>query len=161
MNEPDVAGQASIERFAWSPEIGALLRDTGMATADLGDTGLVTWWGLHEGRSLAGVIGLESFGRTGLLRSLAIAADCRGRGYGRLLVAECERGATASGMDTLYLLTETAAAYFVRLGYQHLPREQAPVAVARSSQFTSLCPASAAFMMRHLRGVDANPAPDR
>ena len=42
-----------------------------------------------DGR-FAGVIGLESFGTVGLLRSLVVSADARADGIGRQLVAALE-----------------------------------------------------------------------
>jgi amino-acid N-acetyltransferase len=69
-----------------------------------------------------------------------------------MLVAACEQYAIESGIDTLYLLTETAETFFECLGYTRLPRDRAPAAIVRSAQFASLCPSSAAFMARTLRG---------
>lgn len=67
-----------------------------------------------------------------------------------MLVGEAERRARAAGVGVLYLLTTTAAGFFERLGYRQTDRAAAPREIAATRQFSGLCPASSAFMVKSL-----------
>jgi amino-acid N-acetyltransferase len=103
------------------------------------------------GGELAGVAGLEVYGTAGLLRSVAVLSSLRGRGTGRLLVADRLTAARAGGLDAVFLLTTSAADYFESLGFSRGPREEAPAALAASPEFAGACPASATCMVLRLR----------
>ncbi|UCF67001.1 MAG: GNAT family N-acetyltransferase [Acidobacteriota bacterium] len=100
---------------------------------------------------LIGVVGLERYGKVGLLRSLTVAADHRRRQIGAELCRRLMRRAAALGVDELYLLTETAEHFFSRLGFRRCPRDRVPEAIARTAEFSRLCPATAALMMQRAR----------
>jgi amino-acid N-acetyltransferase len=85
-----------------------------------------------------------------LLRSLAVAPSERGRGQGTALVAAAESLAVESGWRQLYLLTTGAAAFFGRLGFEVISREQAPAELRATRQFAQLCPATALVMCKRL-----------
>jgi amino-acid N-acetyltransferase len=97
-----------------------------------------------------GVGGLETHGAEGLLRSVVVSASRRGRGLGAALVAELEARADDRGVDSLYLLTTTAAAFFERQGFEAVERDAAPPAVRGMTEFRDLCPASATCMRKIL-----------
>lgn len=87
---------------------------------------------------------IEPHGADGLLRSVVVHPEQKGKGLGGLLVA-----ALLESFDgDVYLLTETAATFFVRFGFESVSREVAPAAVQDSEEFRSLCPESATFMRR-------------
>lgn len=98
-------------------------------------------------------IGLEVFGKIGLLRSLVVLESARGQGWGRSLVAALEKHASNIGITELYLLTTTAEAFFTHLGYRICHRSQVPAVIRHSRQFSALCPASALVMMKALRAT--------
>ena len=103
------------------PAIVALLDRCALPTGDL-DAPLLAGFCVAEGRTesgpqLVGVIGLERLGDGALLRSLAVAAEQRGAGLAARLVDWSEAAARAQGAATAYLLTTTAADYFLRRGY--------------------------------------------
>ena len=98
--------------------------------------------------SLVGYGGLEGQGTDRLLRSIVILGDHRGHGLGRALVATLEQQAHDLGVRRLHLLTTTAAPFFRALGYIDADRDAAPLAVAASREFTSLCPASAPYLAK-------------
>jgi amino-acid N-acetyltransferase len=56
----------------------------------------------------------------------------------------------AAGLERFMLLTETAADFFHRHGYRVVQRIDAPAALRASSQFASVCPASAIYMEKRL-----------
>ncbi len=129
--------------------IRGLLRDARLPVEDL-DTAAIDFIVACEGDALAGVVGVEAFEGAGLLRSLAVHDDHRGRGLRGRLVEAIEARAAARGLPQLVLLTETAATFFARRGYADIAREHAPMAVQSSTEFRSLCPASAVCMTKRL-----------
>jgi amino-acid N-acetyltransferase len=101
----------------------------------------------------SGVVGcaaVEPYGCVGLLRSVCVAPDLRGTGLGHGLVAAAEALAASRGIAELYLLTETAEAWFPRLGYVAATRDSVPVALTASPEFTTACPQSAAVLYKRL-----------
>jgi amino-acid N-acetyltransferase len=139
-------------RPALPPEhaaVRALLTDNGLPVQDL-DTAVVAFLVADDGGPIAGVVGLQIFGDIGLLRSLAVRTEHRRGGTGGRLVDAIEREAQARGLRQLVLLTQTAADYFSSRGYRTIDRTQAPVAVQSSAEFLSLCPASAACLIKSL-----------
>lgn len=132
------------------PAIQGLLADNALPTSDVNDTLLANFLVADDGESLVGCVGVERFGNDGLLRSLAVEDSRRGTGQGRHLVKAAEDHAMALGLDTLYLLTNSAADFFEARDYRKLERNEAPAALAASTQFSDLCPASATFMGKRL-----------
>ena len=102
-----------------------------------------------ENDSIVGTAGVEQLGTFGLFRSVAVRADLRGKGIGEALTRNRIEWARAHGISDLYLLTTSAAGYFPRLGFAEVPRDSVPTEIARTTQFTSLCPSSAKAM--HLK----------
>jgi N-acetylglutamate synthase-like GNAT family acetyltransferase len=133
------------------PAIVGLLNEAGLPTGDLADGLPGRFLVVEDGPgTLIGVIGLESNGRTGLLRSLAVAPAWRGQAIAARLVERCEMDARAAGVDELYLLTTSAADYFLRRAYALVERGAVPAAIAQHAQFRSLCPASACCLRKTL-----------
>lgn len=129
-------------------EAEALLQSGGLPVSDLRETPSLELFGLRTDGHLVGVVGVERYGEVALLRSLAVDATHRSSGFGQALVRHAERRAAQQGVKTCYLLTTTAADFFARLGYEVTPRADAPAAIAGTSQFSGLCPASSTFMRR-------------
>jgi len=65
---------------------------------------------LHK-NNVAGVAGLEVYGKYGLLRSLAVHKNMRNKGIAADLIITVETLALKMGLSGLFLLTETAADY--------------------------------------------------
>jgi amino-acid N-acetyltransferase len=127
-----------------------LLEASGLPTADVrAGSGPQFWVARHDGRVI-GVIGLERFGKVGLLRSLAVSSEHRRTGLGVALTQALETHAMRSGVTSLVLLTETAVAFFERLHYRVVARGDAPSAARQSAEFRTLCPDSAVCMIRDL-----------
>ena len=131
------------------PAVLALLQSAGLPTSDLSSAQQLQLWVLQSD-SLQGVIALEHFGTEALLRSLAVAPECRQQGLGHQLVARLEHDAQAAGIKQLILLTETAQAFFRTLDYQVIDRQSVSEALKQSAEFRSLCPASAVCMKKTL-----------
>lgn len=134
---------------AQQPAIRALLARCGLPHADIGPH-LRHFQVALDGEGLFGTVGAELYGPVGLLRSLAVSEAARGRSLGRRLCAHLESYAGAQGVKALYLLTETAAGFFAKLGFVEIARERAPDAIRATGEFVHLCPASATCMMKRV-----------
>lgn len=103
---------------------------------------------VEENEKVIGAGGLEICGSEGLVRSMVVAPEHRGRGIAQNLYRLIEGKAHESGIKTLYLLTESAAGYFKNLGFNVQERSEVPVSIMETRQFRELCPASATVMFR-------------
>ena len=101
-----------------------------------------------EDAAIIGVAGLEVYGNYGLLRSLAVRPDHRGKGIAGKLLQRIEAIAALKPLKELYLLTETAPDYFGLKGYQKITRPEVPAGVMESSEFSHVCPVSAIVMKK-------------
>lgn len=138
----------SAEQFS---EIKQLLSDSALPISDISPSKSLLFFGCRPDAKLVGVIGVEVYGPVALLRSLAVIPSHRHRGLGRSLVEFAEAQAASLGVESLYLLTTTAEAFFSRLGYMPASREDAPPSIKATAQFSDLCPASSIFMSKRLR----------
>jgi amino-acid N-acetyltransferase len=66
------------------------------------------------------------------------------------MITTLEKHASDLKLKSIYLLTETAAEYFSKKGYSKVAREQVPDAIRQSSQFSSVCPATAVVLKKQL-----------
>ena len=103
-----------------------------------------------EGSTIAGVIGLEIYGRYGLLRSLATDPAHINKGIASALVHELINYANQEGLEEVYLLTETAEKYFEKKGFVKISREEVVEPVKQSTEFKHVCPASAVVMKKEI-----------
>ena len=99
---------------------------------------------------IVGTVGLEVIGRSGLLRSLAVAPSMRGFGLAKGLWRRLKKRAELNGVGELYLLTTTAEGFFSRLGFETVERDAVPEGVQGTKEYSSLCPTSAVCMRRRI-----------
>ena len=99
---------------------------------------------------LIGSVGLEVYGGSALLRSLAVHPDFQGAGLGARLVDSIIELAKEKGITRLFLLTDTAEEYFVKKQFVVVTRDSVPEDMKQSIEFTTLC-TSALSMMREIR----------
>lgn len=130
-------------------EVADALAAARLPTADLSEPGRL-FVRFDDDAGLFGFGGLEGDGADRLLRSLVIVPERRGQGLGRVVLARLEADARALGTARLHLLTNTAAPFFRANGYMDADRRRAPQSIAGSAEFTSLCPASASYMVKAL-----------
>lgn len=98
-----------------------------------------------QGR-IVGVVGMETCGSYGLLRSTAVEPAWRGRGVARQLVERIIAEAESRGIHALYLLTTTAETYFPSFGFRVTERDTVPNEIRATGEFQHACPASATVM---------------
>ena len=101
---------------------------------------------VRDGPGVVGVAALEVYAGGALLRSVAVDERVRGRGVGQRLVEASLARARQLGVPAVFLLTETAEAFYPRFGFTRISRDEVPEDVKRSVEFTSLCPVSATVM---------------
>jgi amino-acid N-acetyltransferase len=103
---------------------------------------------------VVGVAALEDYTAAGLLRSVAVAPDRRGWGLGRYLTHALMGRSRQRGHAALYLLTDTAQAYFERFGFRPVDRSAVWPAVLASAQFQGeLCKSSVAMVLEFNNGA--------
>ncbi len=136
------------------PALVGLLAAAELPASDLADH-LGSFLVLRDGEGLAGAVGLELHGPDALLRSLVVRPERRQAGVGRALLREAVALARRSGVERLYLLTTTAAPFFERHGFGRTARNGVPAAIAASTQFQGLCPATAICLAARVEEVRA------
>ena len=139
-----------IQAVLSNDELLKLLESCDLLVSDIVLSNSLYFFGYHQNEELVGVVGLEHFGTVALLRSLAVSVELRGSGLGRTLVQFAESEARSMGVIDLFLLTETAEQFFTKLSYQLLSRENAPLVIKNTAQFSTLCPATSSFMSKPL-----------
>jgi len=91
---------------------------------------------------IVGVIGLEAYGREGLLRSLCVDRAYRGRGVAKMLNARMMAYAHMQGIDRLYMFTFNAEEFASKLGFHKIGKNRIPKSIRSTWQFQRLkfCP---------------------
>ena len=102
--------------------------------------------GIFDDAELIVAGGLEPVAPFALLRSVVVRRDYRAQGLAKRMTVHLLRIAQTQGVTSVYLLTETAEAYFEAIGFRRVEREEVPEAVQRTRQFDSLCPQTASCM---------------
>jgi len=136
-------------RAADYPAVTGLLDAAGLPTAGLSPS-LADFLVAEAGDGIVGAVGLEVYGGAALLRSAVVAAAVQGRGVGTALVAGLLEHARPRGVRDVYLLTNTAEAWFPRFGFARIQRDAVPAALHASAEFQGACPDSAAILRRTL-----------
>ena len=99
---------------------------------------------------IVGAIGIEIYGKYGLLRSLVVEPEYRNQGIANHLVEKLIKHAQNSNIETLFLLTTTADKYFEKKEFQRIHRDEVPNEIKQSSEFKSICPVSAIVLKKQL-----------
>jgi amino-acid N-acetyltransferase len=124
-----------------------LLRRNRLPISDIQPGSIVFIVATIKDNDVVGCIGLEQYGTDGLLRSFAVNKLYRSQKIGAQLFSRLLSFSRQAGVSTMHLLTTTAEKYFLRKGFSVLSREQAPASIQSNAEFTSLCPASSAYMI--------------
>ncbi|MBM7841858.1 GNAT family N-acetyltransferase [Herpetosiphon giganteus] len=120
-----------------------------LSAVGLGNEGLGTAqaYGCWQNGNLLACGALEVYGEVGLLRSVAVTPDHQNQGWGAALLVALEQQARQQGLQTLYLLTTSAAKFFAAHGYQPIERSEADERLHASAQWGSIC-SSADLMVK-------------
>ena len=126
-------------------QLEALLRASHLPTEDC-DEQVQHYCASYAGDELIATGAIEPVAQCGLLRSVVVREDYRGRGLARRITNHLLDQARNEGRLVVYLLTETAQTYFADLGFMLMARADVPKAISLTRQFTSLCPESASCL---------------
>ena len=126
-------------------QLQQLLRENHLPWQDC-EQQLAHFYGYFENQQLLAAGGLEPAGDSALLRSVVVDAASRSQGQGRLMVDFLIQRARDSGINEVYLLSETAVDYFAAIGFTVATRASLPEAIRQTRQFQSLCPDDATCM---------------
>lgn len=127
-----------------------LLEGAGLPASDLTDAHMNAFFYAGPAAAPDALVGVQIYGSDALLRSLVVSPALRKRGLGRFLVTQAEQYARERGVSTMYLLTTTAEPFFLAHGYSNAVRNAAPRSIQSTAEFAGLCPASSAFLSKHL-----------
>ena len=130
-------------------KIKILLDDSSLPSVDI-ENHILNFLVLETPAKLIGTVGMECFGDTALLRSLAIQKDFRNNGYGKELCYALLSKVKKMNISSIYLLTETAERFFSQEGFKKIARENVPLSIKQTQEYSSLCPESAICMVKSL-----------
>jgi GNAT superfamily N-acetyltransferase len=131
---PPLPGEDAVEPVRDEAAVEALLTAAfPTAFSRPGDPRVRAWWGVREGRRLIAVGAERGRAGVGMLASIAVAPDRRGRGLGAALTAAMTRHRLAvDDVVALGVMTDNAGAarLYRRLGFgEPLPRSSVEVAL--------------------------------
>ncbi len=101
-----------------------------------------------DAQKVVGVVGLEIYGRVGLLRSMCVAPAYRGRGIARMLNAMIMAYARMRKIVRFYLFTVSAEKFASKLGFHKLERKRIPRSIRSTWQFKAFKPYPVICMMK-------------
>ena len=138
--------KASLEDFTG---IVKLLQEEKLPTQDL-IPGLSQLLVIELDEKIVGVAGIELYGKLGLLRSVAVDKNYRNRSLATILIDDLLLYAAEQQITDLYLITTSAEDYFSKKGFVVVNRDRVPGAIKSSSEFSTMCPSTAAVMIKAL-----------
>jgi amino-acid N-acetyltransferase len=141
--------QFKMASAAHAPALLDFLQSAQLLTSDLPND-LTGFTLAFEGDQLIGSAGMELKGATGLLRSVAVSETHRKQQLGQKLLAQALEYARLNEVQEVFLITESAAQYFEKHGFQRMERAHVPIEILETKQFSELCPASATVMKLQL-----------
>jgi amino-acid N-acetyltransferase len=140
-----------IETHEEIDRLKALLKESNLPYQDVQVRNAILLGYYDQNGHLIASGGLEFYGTSALLRSLAVEKNQRSQAIGGQMVDDLFQNARQNGIESIYLLTETAHDYFSKKGFSDIAREQVPEELKKSSEFSSVCPVSAACMIYDLQ----------
>lgn len=129
--------------------IKSLLESFSLPSVDV-DNHISNFFVLECEENIEGVVGIEMYGETALLRSLAIQKELQKKGYGRKLCNKLISYAKTFNVKNVYLLTQTAKDFFSREGFQIISREAVPEEIKQTYEYTTLCPSDSTCMVKKI-----------
>ncbi len=115
------------------PEVEALLRASSLCVDGVREQ-ITQFIMARDNAGLLGCAGVERYGKTGLLRGLAVATRARSGGLGELLLSAIVADVRQQGVESIVLQTTTASRYFARLGFAQISYSDLPPAVLHSPE---------------------------
>lgn len=130
-------------------EIKALLKSNNLPYEDIISSKVDFTTTTIEG-VIIGCIGVEKYGEDALLRSFVVTDTYKGKGIGKELLLQLIEKSKTEKVKNIHLLTTTAKTYFKKFGFLEKERVTAPEAIAKTKEFSEICPASSIYMIKEL-----------
>lgn len=109
-------------------------------------------WVLQEDSgNIIGTVGLEVWGKNGLLRSVAVKKNWQNRGCGTCLINHVVDEARKNEISDLFLLTQTAQSFFRKMGFRKIESSRVAGSIKDSAEFKGACPKTATLMCLKLK----------
>lgn len=107
--------------------------------------------GEDRAKEAVGTVGLEIYeGKYGVMRSLVMKNDSWNAQVGLELIRLFLAFAETTGIQELYLLTKSTAAFFIHMGFSTAAPESIPSSVAQSPHFAAYANANVTAMVKKL-----------
>ncbi|MBK8342606.1 MAG: GNAT family N-acetyltransferase [Bacteroidetes bacterium] len=97
---------------------------------------------------IIGAAGVEKHFPYMLIRSVVIDPTFRNKQIGYQLIHALMDKLYPENYKGFYLLTETAASFFTKLGFMPVQRDNVPVEIQQTTEFSTICPSSAMIMYK-------------
>jgi amino-acid N-acetyltransferase len=120
-----------------TPAMARLLTAASLPPFPVGDH-WDTFWLLEGDGGVVGMIGLEVYVPSALLRSVVVDESLRGRGLGDLLTRRALAEAQSRGVRNVYLFTMDRAPFFARYGFAVCTMDDFDHEGRKSSQYQAL-----------------------
>lgn len=131
-------------------QISDLLSQVDLVPVGLNASNLHLFCKMSESGTVEGVIGVETYGDSFLLRSLAVREGFRNQGIARSLLDEAFQFAKSNGYYHAYLLTETIGDVMHRQGFREVPRCHVPEEMQQSPFLKGICKCSTPLMYKNI-----------
>lgn len=105
---------------------------------------------VEEGNNVIATVAVEYDYNNALLRSLCVSQEKRNSGIGKQLVDFIENYVKKQGVQTIFLLTTTAAGFFSKREYQIIHRSNVPEFIKNTKEYSVLCASSSTLMKKQL-----------
>lgn len=128
-----------------SNQIIELLQQSKLPFSDIEESNSI-FIGTYKENELIGCIGLELRGTIGLLRSLAVSDNQRGKGLALRLTDRMIEIAKSRSLESIYLLTTDAEKFFEKVGFNKTIKASAPDQIKETKQYSVICSESAVVM---------------
>jgi len=104
----------------------------------------------EENDIVIGTVAVEYNFDVALLRSLSVSKQKRNSGIGQMLVDFIEDYVQKQGVRSIYLLTTTAEAFFLKNGYESIDRNEVPEFIKNTKEYSVICSSSSTLMKKEL-----------
>lgn len=141
MSEYNIRAASSLDL----PRIKYLLESEGLPYLGVPEH-VETFYVAESDGTVFGVVGLEVYDDTALLRSAVVLRSEQNKGVGGKLYQTILSHARANGIRRLILLTNTAEEYFSKKGFSQIPQSSVTGPVTSSVEFSGACPSHAVCM---------------
>lgn len=130
-------------------ELEHLLKSHQLCFNDVNEQG-VHLFGVRFKDKLVGYFGYELFDKLALFRSMVVVPEVRNKGYGVLIWRQAKEKLRDEDVNEVYLLTNTAAPFFHKQGFEEVARSSAPEPILATTEFKEFCPADSVCMKINL-----------